>query len=54
MRLFVVLLCFGAAAAAAKASIDDTTIREAVTLWFKDRPAAEAKYGHIATSGTSS
>ena len=47
MRLFVVLSCFGAAAAAAaKASLDDTSIREAVTSWFNDRAAADTKYGH--------
>ena len=43
MRVFVGLLCVAAAAK----TVDDTTIREAVTAWFADRAAAEAKYGHI-------
>ncbi len=44
MRVLVGLLCFGAgAAAAAKSSLDDAMIREAVTSWFEDRAAAEAK-----------
>ena len=54
MRVLVGLLCFvgaGHAAAAAKASLDDTTIREAVTAWFSHRAAAEAKYGHITVRG---
>ena len=50
MRVLVGLLCFGGAGAAAAAKdFDDIIIREAVTLWFKDRAAADAKYGHIAT-----
>ena len=48
MRLFVVLLCFGAAGAAAAAkSLDNESIREAVKLWLSDRAAAEAKYGDL-------
>ena len=31
---------------------DDETIREAVSNWFEDRAAAEAKYGHISTWAT--
>ena len=44
MRLFVVLLCFGAAGAAAAAkSLDNESIREAVKLWLSDRAAAVDK-----------
>ena len=32
---------------------DDSTIRTAVALWFSDRAAAEATYGHISTWETS-
>ena len=54
MRLFVVLLCFGAgAAAAAEASLDDESIRVAVRAWFHDRAAADAEYGHIEDWDTS-
>ena len=42
MRVLVGLLCFGGAGAAAAAKdFDDIIIREAVTLWFKDRAAAD-------------
>ena len=51
MRVLVGLLCVVGAAAAA--SVDDTSIREAVTSWFEDRAAAEAKYGHIKDWDTS-
>ena len=33
-------------------SMDSDTIRTAVTLWFSDRAAAEAKYGDISTWDT--
>ena len=32
---------------------NDITIREAVLLWFSDRAAAEAAYGHISSWDTS-
>ena len=53
MRTFGLLLCCVGAAEAAKSALDDESIREAVTLWFEDRDAAEAKYGHIKDWDTS-
>ena len=51
--LFGLLFCCVGAAEAAKSSLDDSNIREAVNLWLEDRDAAKAKYGHIATWDTS-
>ena len=41
--LFGLLFCCVGAAEAAKSSLDDSNIREAVTLWFEDRDASRAK-----------
>ena len=54
MRVFFgLLLCCVGAAEAAKSALDDESIRKAVTLWFEDRDASEAKYGHIKDWDTS-
>ena len=41
--IFGLLFCCVGAAEAAKSSLDDSNIREAVTLWFEDRDASRAK-----------
>ena len=51
--LFGLLFCCVGAAEAAKSSLDDSNIREAVNLWLEDRDAAKAKYGHRRDATTS-
>ncbi|CAH0368575.1 unnamed protein product [Pelagomonas calceolata] len=42
----------GGGQATTPGEMNDATIREAVQLWFSDRTAAEATYGHISTWAT--